>query len=70
MVEPDLAVPANPPWPQVAWGKPVARPLVAMYPATVQTAAGFSAVNGWSVTPMGAMVRAPQVSIALPFESL
>jgi U2-associated protein SR140 len=43
----------------VAWGKPVARPMVAMYPATVQTAAGFSAVGGWSVTQLGAMVRTP-----------
>ena len=46
----------------VSWGKPVARPLVAMYPATVQTSAGFSSAgSGWSMTQQGAMVRGPSV---------
>eukprot|EP01047_Picozoa_sp_COSAG01_P020042 COSAG01_NODE_1133_length_11566_cov_25.815819_2_plen_363_part_00 len=57
----------------VSWGKPVARPLVAMYPATVQTASGFSSAGGWSMTQAGAMVRgtagmigAPQKQYQLP----
>ena len=40
----------------ISFGKPCARPAVAMYPATMQTADGFSGVDGWSMTQHGAMV--------------